>query len=151
MGKEKKNNFKAVSEIRDLTARKITAKKTSDKYKKMCNNKNKKTFLVNEEDVEMIDYNKPTHEKNLIEEESTLATANKVFDFDKFKKEQAEVLKKLPLNESILDQVNNVFDFEKFKQEQADAIKSFNDQIPSVKKNKNLQVTSKKIAINIEN
>ena len=77
----------------------------------MRNAKNKRTFLVNEEVLETIDYNKPTHKENLIEEESILAAANKGFNFNKFKKEQAEALKKLPLNYNILDQVNNVFDF----------------------------------------
>ena len=130
-----KNNIKIVSEIRDSAAKKITAKKISGKYKNMRNAKNKKTFLVDREDLETIDYNEPTHEENLIEKESILAAANKVFDFGKFKKEQAETLKKLSLNESIIDQVNDIFDFEKFKQQQAEAIENFNDQLP-VKKNK---------------
>ena len=59
----------------------------------MRNAKNKKIFLVDEEDLETIDYNEPESEENLIEKESLLAAANKVFDFGKFKKEQAEVLK----------------------------------------------------------
>ena len=139
-----KNNIEVVSEIRDSAAKKITAKKVSEKYKKMRNAKNKKTFLVDEEDLETIDYNELTREENLIEKESILAAANKVFDFGKFKKEQAEALKKLPLNESILAQVNNVFDFEKFKQQQAEAVKNFNDQL-SVKKN-NLKIAAKKIS-----
>ena len=46
----------------------------------------------------------------------------------------------------MLDQVNNVFEFEKFKQQQADAMKNFNDQIPSVKENKTLQIAAKKIS-----
>ena len=111
----------------------------------MCNTKNKKKLLVDEKDLETIDYNESTREENLIEKESILVAANKVFDSDKFKKEQAELLKKLTLNESILAQVNNVFDFEKFKQQQAEAIKNFNDQLP-VKKNKNLKIAAKKIS-----
>ena len=135
-----------MSEIRDSAVKKITAKKISEKYKKMRNAKNKKTFLVDEEDLETIDYNEPTCKENLIEKESILAAANKVFDFDKFKKEQAEALKKLSLkNESILAQVNDIFDFEKFKQQQAEAIKDFNDQLP-VKENKNLKIAAKKIS-----
>ena len=90
------NNIETVSEIRDSAARKITAKKISDKYKKMRNAKNKKTFLVNKEDLETIDYNKPTREENLIEEESILATANKVFDFNKFKKSRQRCQKNYP-------------------------------------------------------
>ena len=54
----------------------------------------RKTFLVDEEDLETIDYNEPTREENLIEKESLLAASNKVLHFDKFKKEQAEALKK---------------------------------------------------------
>ena len=88
-----KNNIEVVTQIRDSAAKKITARKTSEKYKKMRNAKNKKTFLVDEEDLETIDYNKPESEENLIGKESLLAAANKVFDFGKFKKEQAEVLK----------------------------------------------------------
>ena len=42
--------------------------------------------------------------------------------------------------------MNDVCDFEKFKQQQAEAIKNFNDQLPSVKKNKNLQIAAKKIS-----
>ena len=52
-----KNNIKVVSEIRDSTAKKITTKKISEKYKKMRNTKNKKKFLVDKEDLETIDYN----------------------------------------------------------------------------------------------
>ena len=37
-----KNNIKVVSDIRDSAAKKITAKKISEKYKKMRNAKNKK-------------------------------------------------------------------------------------------------------------
>ena len=122
--------MKVANEIRDSAAKKITAKKISGKYKKMRNAKNKKKFLVDEEDLETIDYNEPTREENLIEKESILAAANKVFHFGKFKKEQAETLKKLSLNESIIDQVNNIFDFEKFKQQQAEATENFNDQLP---------------------
>ena len=134
-----------MSEIRDSAAKKITAKKISEKYNKMRKAKNKKIFLVNEEDLEIIDYNEPTREENLIKKESILAAANKLFDFGKFKKEPAETLKKLSLNESIIDQRKNIFDFEKFKQQQAEAIENFNDQLP-VKKNKNLKIAAKKIS-----
>ena len=68
-----------MSEIRDSAAKKITAKKILEKYKKMRNAKNKKTFLVDREDLETIDYNKPTREENLIKKESILATANSVW------------------------------------------------------------------------
>ena len=83
-------------------------------------------------------------EQNLIKKESILAAASKVFDFGKFKKEQAETLKKLSLKKSITDQVNNIFDFEKIKQQQAEAIKNLNDQL-------SLRLPLKKLAVNIKN
>ena len=75
-----KNNIEVVSEISDSAAKKIAAKKKLEKYRKMRNAKNKKKLLVNEEDLETIDYNEPTREENLIEKESILAAANKVFE-----------------------------------------------------------------------
>ena len=54
----------------------------------------KKTFLVDETDIETIGYNEP-QEVKLFDKESILATATKIFDFDKFKKEQAEALDKM--------------------------------------------------------
>ena len=42
----------------------------------------KKTYLVNEEDLETIDYNEP--QEDLFKGESILAAVNKVFDFEKF-------------------------------------------------------------------
>ena len=52
----------------------------------------KKTYLVNEEDIETIDYSEPQEE--LFAGESILNAANKVFNFDQFKKEQEKLLKK---------------------------------------------------------
>ena len=40
-----KNNIEVVSDIRDSAAKKITAKKILEKYKKMRNAKNKKNIL----------------------------------------------------------------------------------------------------------
>ena len=58
-----------------------------DKYKKMrqAKKRSKKTFLVDEEDTETIDYAEP--QKDLFRSESILAKANEVFDFERFKKE----------------------------------------------------------------
>ena len=54
--------------------------------------KPKKIYLVNEEDLETLDYNEP--QKNLFRGESIVEAANKVLDFEKFKKDQANTLKK---------------------------------------------------------
>ena len=64
-----------------------TAKKISKKYKNL--KKPKKTFLVNEEDLETISYDNP--QEDLFKSESILNAANKVLDFDKVKKEQKEL------------------------------------------------------------
>ena len=48
-------------------------------------------------------------------------------------------------NESILAAANNVFDFEKFKNQQEDAIREFKEQQLSAKsENKNGEITGKK-------
>ena len=66
------------------TSRRITAEKISKKYKNL--KKPKKTYLVNEEDLETEMYNEP--QQDLFEGESVLAAANKVFDFKKFQQDQ---------------------------------------------------------------
>ena len=67
----------------------------------------KKTYLVNEGDLETLEYNEP--QEDLFRGESILAAVNKVFYFEKFKKEQAlremkneKVDVELFLNESVL-------------------------------------------------
>ena len=52
----------------------------------------KKIYLVNEEDLEMLDYNEP--QKDLFRGESIVEAANKVLDFEAFKKDQADALKR---------------------------------------------------------
>ena len=69
---------------------KIAAKKISNKYKNL--KKPKKTFLVDEKDLETIVYDEP--EEDLFKGESILAAANKVIDFDEFKKQQANAIEK---------------------------------------------------------
>ena len=95
---------------------------------------------------------------------------NKVFDFEKFKKEQAEALREMKnekideelfLNESVLAATNKVFDYNKFKKQQQDAIQNFNDKLlddaktityandlslDDIKENKNLKISAKKIS-----
>ena len=68
----------------------IAAKNILKKYKNL--KKPKKTYLVNEEDIETIDYNEP--QEDLFAGESIINAANKVLDFEQFKKEQERELKK---------------------------------------------------------
>ena len=48
--------------------------------------------MINEEDLETIAYDKP--QEDLFKNESILNAANKVFDFNKFQKEQNELINK---------------------------------------------------------
>ena len=77
--------------------------------------------------------------------ESILAKANKLFDFERFKKEQTEALDEMKrekiIKDSVLATANNVFDFEKFKKQQEDAIIEF-------KENENVEITAIKIRDN---
>ena len=68
----------------------ITAEKIVKKYKLM--KRPKKTYLVNEKDLEAIDYNEL--QENLFKDDSIINLVNKVFDFEKFTKDQAEALNK---------------------------------------------------------
>ena len=52
--------------------------------------KTEKTYLVNEEDLETIDFSEP---EDLFQGESTLNATNKVLDFNEFKKQQEEAIK----------------------------------------------------------
>ena len=45
----------------------------------------KKTYLANEEDLDSIEYNEP--QEDLFRGESIVEAANKVLDFEKFKKD----------------------------------------------------------------
>ena len=53
----------------------------------------RKTYLVNEEDLETTDYNKPP--EDLFRRESIVEAANKELDFKAFKKDQANALKEM--------------------------------------------------------
>ena len=105
-----------------------------------------RTFHVAEAELKTIQYSDPPQEV-IFARESILKAANEVFDFDKFKKEQAESLDKMKkqqvddelfANASVLAAVNKVFDFDKFKKQQADAIREFKQQQQTVRKNKKL-------------
>ena len=74
----------------DKKRAKITADKIFKKYKNM--KRTKKTYLVNEEDIETIDYTEP--KEDLFAGESIVNAANKVFDLKQFKKEQEKEIKK---------------------------------------------------------
>ena len=98
---------------------KITAKKILKKYKNM--KMPKKTYLVNEKDLETINYGEL--QEDLFEGESILAAANKVFDFDEFKKKQE----------------NAIQDFKEKLREDVKAINYVDDlNIDDLNENKNL-------------
>ena len=84
------DTIEEVKTASDKKRTRVTAQKILKKYKNM--KRPKKTYLVNEEDIETIDYSKPQEE--LFSGESILNAANKVFNFDQFKKEQEKLLKK---------------------------------------------------------
>ena len=124
----------------------------------------KKTCLVNEEDLETLEYNEP--QEDLFWGESILAAVNK----KKNKKEQAEALREMKnekideelfLNGSVLAAADKIFDYNKFKNQQKDAIQNFNDKLledaktinyeddfglDDVKENKNLNISAEKIS-----
>ena len=66
-----------------------TAQKILQKYKRM--KIPKKTYLVNEEDIETIDYNEL--QQDLFEGESVVEAVNKVLDYEAFKRDQEKLLK----------------------------------------------------------
>ena len=102
----------------------IAAKNILNKYKNL--KKPKKTYLVNEEDLETINYNEP--QEDLFEGESILAAANKVLDFDEFKREQERKLQEH--NDQLMNDaetINHVDDID----------------LEDVRDNKNLKITAK--------
>ena len=68
---------------------KITAQKILKKYKRM--KIPKRTYLIDEKDVETIDCNKL--KEDLFESESNVKAANKVLDYEPFKRGQEKLLK----------------------------------------------------------
>ena len=66
------------------------AQKIVKKYRNL--KKPKKTYLVEEKDIETIDYTEP--QEDIFAGESILNAANKVLNFKQFKKEQEKLLKK---------------------------------------------------------
>ena len=105
----------------------ITAQNILKKYKNM--KKPKKTFLVNEEDLATIDYTEP--QEDLFAGESIINAANKVIDFEQFKKQQEKILQisnDLLMNDA--ETINYVDDL------------NLND----VMENKNLKMAAKRIS-----
>ena len=91
--KKKTENINIIEDIKNSATKKsarITAKKILQKYKSM--KRPKKTYLLNEEDLDSIEYNEP--QEDLFRGESIVEAANKVLDFEKLKKDQANTLKK---------------------------------------------------------
>ena len=80
-------------------------------------------MLVDRADLETIDYNGEPNE-DIFANESVLAAANKVFAFEKYKKEQAskidefkqqQIDDRLFVDERVLPVANKVFDFDRYK------------------------------------
>ena len=92
----KKSSQKAAKRIKDKYARirqnKAKSKKIVESNKRYKMKRPKKTYLVNEEDIETIDYIEP--QEDLFAGESIVNAANKVLNFKQFKKEQEKELKK---------------------------------------------------------
>ena len=104
----------------------IIAKNILKKYKTI--KKPKKTYLINENNLETIDYSEP--QEDIFAGESILNAANKVFHFTKFKHEQEKQIQ--GYNENLLND--------------AETINYVDDiDINDLKENKNLKIAAKKI------
>ena len=88
-----------------------------------------RTYLVNEQDIDTIDYDEP--QEDLFAGESIINAANKVIDFKQFKKEQEKRLQEY--NDQLLND--------------AETINYVDDiNLNDVRENKNLKMTAKKIS-----
>ena len=120
----------AVDKIKTASNKKrtrIAAQKIFKKYKNM--KRPKRTFVVDEDDIETIDYNEPLQE-DVFAEKSILNAANRVLDFEHFKKEQ----------EKRLQEYNNQL------LEDAETINYVDDvSLNNVRENKNLKMTAKMV------
>ena len=80
---KKKKNIEIVKDISNFASKKsarITANKILQKYKSM--KRPKKTYFVNEEDIDTIDYNEP--QEDLFQGESIIEAPNKELHFEEF-------------------------------------------------------------------
>ena len=92
----------------------------------------KPTLFVDEADLETVDYNDEPNE-DIFANESILAAANKVFDFDKYKKEQT------------LNRYNKLKAENDLKQaETINYVHDFN--LDDVRENKNARIAAKKVS-----
>ena len=113
-----KKNINIVEEIKDIASNKgvqITAKKISNKYKKMRYKKPPPTFLVDEADVETIDYNNDS-DNDIFAKESVVIATNEILNKYKNDLDEAETI-------NYVDDTN----------------------LADVKENKNAKITAKKI------
>ena len=113
-----KKNINIVEEIKDIASNKgmqITAKKISNKYKKMRYKKPPPTFLVDEADVETIDYNNDS-DNDMFAKESIVIATNEILNKYKNDLDEAETI-------NYVDDTN----------------------LADVKENKNAKITAKKI------
>ena len=107
------------------------------KYKKM--NRQPLNFLVDEADLETIDHNNESNE-DIFSKESIVNTANKIFDFHKYKKEQATHFLRYKKQ-----QTGNELD-------DADSINYVDDiNFDDVRENKNAKIVAKKSLRSIKN
>ena len=91
--------------------------------------KPKRTYLVNEEDIDTNDYGEP--QEDLFGGESIINAANKVIDFEQFKKEQEKRLQEY--NDQLLND--------------AETINYVDDtHLNDVRENKGLKIAAKKIS-----
>ena len=86
----------------------------------------KRTYLVNEGDIDTIEYGEP--QEDLFTGESIVNAANKVFDFEQFKREQEKMLQEYNVNDA--ETINYVDD----------------THLDDVRENKNLKMAAKKIS-----
>ena len=128
--RKKQRKIEIVDEIKNVAAKKntrIVAKKILGKYKRM--ERPKKTYLVDEEDIETLDFNEP--QEDLFKGGSVIEAVNELFDFHKFKKEQTEALD--DFKQKLVEDAETI--------NYADAL-----DINDLKENKNLKITAKKIS-----
>ena len=124
------NQFKKEQEKELKKSRKgkqIAAKNILKKSKNL--RKLNKTYLVNEKDLERIDYTEP--QEDLFAGESIVNAANKILDFDEFKQEQE--IKLQQYNDQLMND--------------SETIKYVDDiNLEDVRDNKNLKIAAKKIS-----
>ena len=80
---KRKKNVEIVKDMKNFASKKsarITANKILQKYKSM--KRPKKTYFINEEDIDTIDYNEP--QEDLFQGESIIEAANKGLHFEEF-------------------------------------------------------------------